>query len=105
MVCVVITLWNFVTVYKGQIMFMRISGAINTLLFFLLIIFASITASDINNYKQNFKCYETMAAISDKSYDRFDCSGKYSSFAFGVDQLINKQNCSVESIRYIWEDQ
>lgn len=98
-----IGLW--LTVIKDKIDGMRMIGSMQTILFILIFIFTCFMTHDINSYSKDFECYQTMSLIHQDEFLKFSCKDKYRSFSKFPNTLINKNECPVEGVRIVWEDE
>ncbi|CDW91272.1 UNKNOWN [Stylonychia lemnae] len=99
------TIGQTFAIYKDRVHAMQILGSIQMIAFLLMFIFTFFIVSDINDYENNFKCYEAMHSINESDYQQFECSTKYTVTSTSVPDLQQRSNCSLDATRLVWEEQ
>lgn len=63
----------------------------------------------MQQYLEDFDCYETMSIIGQDDFPLFNCNNKYLKKNTTVAPLLDYQNdnlnCTQDQIRYVWEDE
>ena len=93
----------FYSIYKDKIDLMRIMGSLSLVLLLAMFAFTIFLHRDLNRFKDNFHCPESMAIIDEEQFPAFQCSEKYLATSEEITELLANSNCPLEMIREEWE--
>eukprot|EP00347_Sterkiella_histriomuscorum_P022128 403331584 len=102
---IMMTIGQWFAIYKDRIHAMQILGSVQMIAFLLIFIFSFFTLSDIKDYQNEFKCYESMHSINMNDFSLLQCKHKYTMTAKSIPELSLKSNCTIDATRLVWEDQ